>query len=270
MQYTVVQYLFDDGVEVPVVLPPHGNSKGASTYHRTQPSTLKKIKDEHGKPKAVISNIYEEAGGSTGASSASELPRNRRQVYNARQLSSSTLKDGKVDPLFELIKKCKEDLLPGGRKFIRHVSIDSSPSCVLTTDAQLANIKRFCTVPGESYVLGVDPTFNLGKFYVTVTTYTYLQVENKLSHSSPTFFGPMFVHTEKTYETYYHFFSTLLKLEPSIREIIGMGTDGEQAIVKSLQALLPENLVHLRCFVHVRDNIRRKHVTTSVCAKGHH
>ena len=102
------------------------------------------------------------------------------------------MKDRKGDPLFELIKTSKEDLLPGGRKFIRHVSIDSSPSCILATDAQLSNIQRFCTVPGESCVLGIDPTFNLGKFYITVT---YLHVENKISHPS---FGPMFVHTKKT------------------------------------------------------------------------
>ena len=244
VQYAVVQYLFEDGVEVPIVLPPHSNSKKATAYRRTQPSTLKKLKDERGKPKAVLSTVYKEAGGSANALSASELPRDRRQVYNARQHSSSiAMKDGKVDPLFELIKTCKEDLLPGGRKFIRHVSIDSSPSCVLATDAQLSNIQRFCTVPGESCVLGIDPTFNLGKFCVTVTTYTYLHVENKISHTSPTFFGPMFVHTEKTYETYYHFFSTLLKLEPRIRHVIAVGTDGEQALVKSLKTLFPDNLL---------------------------
>ena len=37
VQYAVVQYLFEDGVEVPI-LPPHGNSKQQQPYHRTQPS----------------------------------------------------------------------------------------------------------------------------------------------------------------------------------------------------------------------------------------
>ena len=110
----------------------------------------------------------------------------------------------------------------------------------------------------EACVLGIDPTFNLGRFYVTVTTYTYLHVESKMSHSSPTFFGPMFVHMEKTYEAYYHFFSTLVKLEPRIQDIIAVGTDGEKGIVKSLEALFIHNLIHLRCFVHMRDNIRHK------------
>ena len=43
--YAVVQYLFDDGIEVPIVLPPHGNAKHQVTpYHRTQKSTIEKLK----------------------------------------------------------------------------------------------------------------------------------------------------------------------------------------------------------------------------------
>ena len=38
IQYAVIQYIFDNGVEANVVLPPHGNSNTAtsSSYHRTQ------------------------------------------------------------------------------------------------------------------------------------------------------------------------------------------------------------------------------------------
>ena len=50
------------------------------------------------------------------------------------------------------------------------------------------------------------------------------------------FFGPMFVSTEKNYEAYHFFFSSLLKLEPRLSKIIGFGTDGEQAIVKAVKA----------------------------------
>ena len=47
----------------------------------------------------------------------------------------------------------------------------------------------------------------------------------------------MFVHTEKNYDAYYSFFSTLVKLEPGIRNVIAVGTDGEQALVKALRAV---------------------------------
>ena len=35
--------------------------------------------------------------------------------------------------------------------------------------------------------MGIDPMFNLGKFYVTVTTFTYSHVINKSTSKSPTF-----------------------------------------------------------------------------------
>ena len=81
-------------------------------------------------------------------------------------------------------------------------SIETSPCCVMATDSQLQNLVRFCTNSGASCVLGIDPTFNLGKFYVTVITFTYTHVVNKSTRISPTFIGPMFVHTEKSYESY--------------------------------------------------------------------
>ena len=43
--------------------------------------------------------------------------------------------------------------------------------------------------------------FNLGKFYVTLTTFTYSQVVDKTTGVSPTFIGPIFVHTEKNFES---------------------------------------------------------------------
>lgn len=75
---------------------------------------------------------------------------------------------------------------------------------------------------------------------MTVTTFTYSHVVNKTTSKSPTFFGPMFVHTEKNYNAYYSFFSTLLKIEPSIRNVIAVGTDGEQALVKAVRAVFSE------------------------------
>ena len=89
----VVQYLFDEGVEVPVILCPHGNAKKQVTPHcRTQKTTLDKLKH----------TVHDEAGGSFGASSISELPHDRRQIYNARQHGCSS---GQVQDLI-LSKTC--------------------------------------------------------------------------------------------------------------------------------------------------------------------
>ena len=74
--YAVVQYIFEDGNEVPMILPLHGNAKRLSTSHRcTQSSTLKMIKES--KAKKIVSEVHKEMGGGTEARSASELPCNR-------------------------------------------------------------------------------------------------------------------------------------------------------------------------------------------------
>ena len=66
------------------------------------------------------------------------------------------------------------------------------------------------------------------------------------------------MYTEKNYEAYYYFFSTLLKLEPKLSTLRAIGADGEQALVKDATAVFSGNLIHLRCFIHMKDNIFRK------------
>ena len=259
VQYAVMQYMFENGIDVPVITPPHGNAKkDLCSFRRTQKSTLTQIKEMPYRPKSVVANLHEEAGGMLSARSASELPRNRRQVYNNHHKVASSHGGGKVDPIFELVQQCKVDNIAGGRGFIRSVNFESGPCCVLASDNQLQNVVRFCTNPRASSVFGIDPTFNLGKFYVTLTTFTYTQVVNKTTSLSPTFLGPVFVHTEKNYESFFHFFSTLLKLESKFNDIIAVGTDGEVAIVQALKANFHGDTVYLRCFIHMRDCIRRK------------
>ena len=77
---------------------------------------------------------------------------------------------------------------------------------MLALDSQLHDLLKFCTDPTAFYVLGIDPTFILGKFYVTTTVFSNFLLQNKVTGISPSFFGPIFVHMEKTYEAYYYFF----------------------------------------------------------------
>ena len=53
-------------------------------------------------------------------------------------------------------------------------------------------------------------------------------------------------------------FSTLVKLESRFNNLITVGTDGEVAIVQARHANLHGDTVYLRCFIHMRDCIRRK------------
>lgn len=74
------------------------------------------------------------------------------------------------------------DLQPGGRKFIRSVTFETDTCCILASDSQLENVVRFCTNKGASCVLDDDPTFDLGKFYVTVTILMLSIKSPKVAH----------------------------------------------------------------------------------------
>ena len=59
VQYAVVQYLFKGENEIPVIIPPPGNTKNKkASYRRTQKSTLSRIKQIPGKPKNVVSVLH--------------------------------------------------------------------------------------------------------------------------------------------------------------------------------------------------------------------
>ena len=75
------------------------------------------------------------------------------------------------------------------QQFVHTVVVagDKPPTVIVYTDQQLADVKRWCCRPRKCCILGVDRTFNLGKCYVSVTTFKYMDVVwNKVyRHSRP-------------------------------------------------------------------------------------
>lgn len=256
-----MQYSFFLGEVVPVKLEPHGNARHSERpYIRTQHSTLNEIKENLSTltPKAAIKVVYDNAGGVTNAQSLSEVPRDRRQAYNAKshdQSISGITSNQNKDLVYDLIEQHYGSL----KNFVRNVSFDDSVMCVLSTDQQLNDIERFC-VPqdfGNTSILGIDPTFNLGDFYVTVTTYENRILRNRKTGKHPIFIGPMLVHQRRTYETYFHFASELLKYRKELVSLNAIGTDGEDQLRSAFSMVFP-SAVKLLCSLHKRDNIKTK------------
>ena len=248
-----------------IELKPHGNAKrsDAVPYRRTMPSTVKALKDalpSHS-PKFAVNKIYEEKGGISNAFSGSLLPRNVRQAYNLNRKgqteNSTNLKDKSKlthDPLAAVMLDCKESY---GKKdsFIRLVACAPEPMCILASDQQLDDLVRFCTGDNGS-ILTVDPTFNLGPFYVTPIAYRQLLCESGRG-TQPVMLSPILVHQSKGYPEVHFFTSSLLSLRPELTNIKAFGTDGENALINALKVSFP-NATHLRCTNHLRDNIKRK------------
>ena len=252
-----MQYIFDDE-ELQITIRPHGNSKKRENFIRTMPSTLKKLKNvaRDLTPKFAVCEASSSSGGLAAASSAGALPRNRQQVSNIRRRTEEPcepLFHKKKDPLFAVMSMCK---LSEGKStedhFVRIVTGASEPMTVLCFDWTLNDIERFCT--GDRHtVLSVDPTFKLGDFDVTVTTYRHLMLTNTTGNH-PVMMGPLFIHQCKKFNTYHFFASSLVGLRPTLTNLRAFGTDGEQALSSALQTVFTE-AKHLRCFLHFKSNL---------------
>ena len=182
----LLQYVFahdEDDVKV----APHGNSLKAESYVRTKPSVLTSLKklSSESTAKRVLSFASADAGGVVNAPSATSLPRSMQQVNDLRRKHSKSSEDA----LYSLMLMCKEG---EGNKdaFVRVVNAAPYPMMVLAFDWML-DLVRFCTVPCSFSVLSFDPTFSLGSFDVTVTTYRHLLLKSGEKH--PYMIGPLFI-----------------------------------------------------------------------------
>ena len=205
--------------------------------------------------KRALAFVAQEAGGIESAHSASALPCGRQQVDDIRRASLSNVD---TDPLYAVMVMCKEsEGKSTPEAFVQMVNAAPFPMMVLAFDWTLDDLVRFCTNADEFCVLGFDPTFNLGPFDVTVTTYRHMLLQKKNEpHRHPAMIGPLFIHVKKDYPTYHFFASTLVSRCPDLANLRCFGTDGEAALVNALSTVFP-HAIHLRCFLHFRAILKR-------------
>ena len=251
--FAFVQYRFD-GNEHFVRNKPHGNAKSKDPFIPTKKSTLEKLTaavKSQGVKRAV--HEVEVAVGGMYADSASSLPRNERQ---ARCLKSKDKETSKSDPVSALLDMQLEEEKP----FIRSVTVDrNSPIIVLFSDEQIKDLKKFCcNEDGPNSPLCIDMTFNLGNFYVVVTTYKHLQLLTKRSNNEPVILGPVMMCMKKDRPTYQFLFQQINSHCPEIKDQLkAYGTDVELPLRKALELEFPFALGFV-CRKHIVRNLEHK------------
>ena len=121
------------------------------------------------------------------------MPRGRQQINEIRKKHTTN-----TDPLFTLMMMCKEEGSKLPNAFVRIVTGAPFPMMTLAFDWTLEDLVRFCTSSTSFSILGIDPTFSLGAFDVTVTTYRHLLLTAKdIAHKHPVLIGPLFVHVKR-------------------------------------------------------------------------
>lgn len=175
---TKVNYQFTDK-EHRIPIKAHGSSKSESKpYIRTQKSTINRLKEAvaTSQPRIAVDKVAEEVGGMLNGSSSGSWPKNIKQAYNlkTRVHCKSSEVAATSDPYMALVMQCKEDAKDQKTAYIRQVTCAPEPIAILATDEQMDNMVKFCTNRHHFGVLAVDPTFDLGAFSVTTTTYKHL------------------------------------------------------------------------------------------------
>ncbi|KAL9973133.1 hypothetical protein ACROYT_G019550 [Oculina patagonica] len=140
----------------------HGNSKSGKAFTRTKPGVLESIKGKvkaSAPPSQVYDEVFEEAGGLLNVCSISDIPRNRKQVENAKYQGKAVRSQ---DELYDLTLKSKDEE-ETGKVYIRRLQVAPSPACVLASNRQVGDVKRFCANATLQFsILSIDTTFNIG------------------------------------------------------------------------------------------------------------
>lgn len=120
----------------------------------------------------------------------------RGDVISTRKYLDNT------DYLVILLEQCKrQQLTCNDDPYIREVVRARKLGCVLAYGWQLDEIVNVCTDPRENAIFGVDPTFNLGPFNVTVTTCSNLKVTDRASNVHQTIVGPLMLSQKKAFDS---------------------------------------------------------------------
>ena len=235
---------------------PHGNAtKSKKPYLKTMSSTLDNLREaaKGKKPKAAYENVGKNIG---QASSASALPKNYDQASYARRQAKQGFKavGNSTDEMIRTIYRCKKL----GETFVREVQSAPEGIAVLSSKIQLIDVVRFCAIPTrkDATVLSVDVTFNLGNYYVTVTSFENPMLRNK--HGlHPTHIGPFQIQHRKLLSSYKFFTSSLKRMDQNMQRLKIFGCDDEKNIIDAFSDEFPES-INLQCFHHFRKYIERK------------
>ena len=162
---------------------PHRNAKlkrSQKPYIRTKKSVLEQIKKSSLLPKQTISAIIKNGGGIENIRGPFDIPENQKQLSNVKHHAQRN-----QDTIIEIT-----DLAQMEKRIYSGCEFGSGVKCLVASNQQLKDIERFCTNVSSFSILRIDPTYNIGNYYVKVTTYRHLLFET--SEGVSRFSGSLF------------------------------------------------------------------------------
>ncbi len=178
MQYVIIQYRVSKDIVKPTCSSDTGFGR-SETYIRTKPSVLQKVKHlSHESPKVIIATLSKEAGGPIHAKSASAIPRDRRQIYNALakvdRFKSKNTGPNKVPRFDKLLTMMAQGTFVQDVSFHvkkRGAHSQTFPNTFATTKNSIRWIRTFCSGQCPESQVNIDMTYNVGPYFLTSLTF---------------------------------------------------------------------------------------------------
>ena len=213
------------------------------------------------KPKKIIQDLESENGNVMEVTAASDIIRNRRQVYNARNRCTNKSKIANTGIVHTDFTKLVS--MMSSNEFLKDVSFTPTKCGVevktfSATDTSLGWISKFCSPDAINKAqLHIDMTYKVGPYYTTCCSlkhpyFTFKEKPNK----HPTLLAALITSTSRKTDDY-QYLATQLKKKTKLKSLI-YGTDGELALEKGMKDSFEENSsIKLRCFTHVENDMKQ-------------
>jgi hypothetical protein len=236
----------------------HGNStKDTRPYIRTRTGVLKVIQEDvnAAEPHQVYRKMVLENDKEV------DKPRDLKQVQNIKYLSNRLKHGNMADQCLQILQEHDTD------SFVRRIfpQKDNSYAFVCGTNESITRMMQHCSVD-KRRIIGIDRTFNLSNYYVTVVVYQHQNLLVRSTNVHPPIVGALLIHTKGNTESYYDLMSTLkFELSKLTKESpnfdlswgdVTFGSDDEAALRKAITLCFPGSVM-TRCTKHDKDTIRR-------------
>ena len=183
LRLAIVQYQVNIPETDLIFQKPHANRQVRIEPHvRTKPSLLNRMRSmgSNHSLKHAIQELEKKAGGLSGISSPSEIPRDRQQVYNQFRKVKGHVKSRSTGPS-KAPEVTKLLAMQQGGDFLKDVKFSArddgrggkkeAANTFAASDNCLNWMRRFCKGHNATSVAGIDMTYKLGPFYLTTLTF---------------------------------------------------------------------------------------------------
>ena len=134
-----------------------------------------------------------------------------------------------------------------------------NPHCFLTNQQQIHDVNNLCGSTTKCCILGFNPTFTLGQFYVTFMTFHHPVFVNKATGQHLLVPGPGMIHTSRETADY-EYLARKTRQHSKVKGIKAWSTDGGATFLEGLRTEPAFQMlsIHLRCEGHLLENTKKK------------